>query len=328
MIVLANIDSKIWNIDLKTVEIISQIQKTGRLKIHLNSEGPCAESLGLYRLLDSICSEFNLLKRDVTILTCNQLESHSGYNIEIKPPLYIPATQAFAQINVLYTDKLFGLDFMHFGIFIARSNWIRLWLASQIWDQYQDVSIMTYHWKSGDEFHLEHIGVDDMLCWNASTVDGIRASKFLDQCPLDLSDQNSYPILSPQHLNICKLYHRFFVEIVCETNFSGTCFYPTEKIWRPLLMKTPFIVHGSVDYLRNLRKLGFQTFDAWWSEEYDDYGHDIRIRMILDLLAKLNSLSLVDLQRMHQDMLPVLEHNYCIFMQLKESDFPVAFHYV
>lgn len=328
MIVLPNIDSQIWNLDLKTVEMVAAIQRKHRLDINLNNEGPCAESLGLYRLLDAVCDDLGFPKRCVNILTCNQLESHPEYNIKINPPLYIPATQQFAGKIMPYMYKSFDIDFAHFGIFIGRSNWIRLWLSSHIWTQYREQSIITYHWQPGDDFHMVHIGIDDMLRWHASTVDAIKAGEFLKQCPLNLTEQNSYPILSPEHLDICKLYHRFFVEIVCETYFSGVSFYPTEKIWRPLLMKTPFIVHGAVDYLKNLRKLGFQTFDAWWSEEYDNYGHDNRVRKILDILIKLNNMSVHDIQSMHQEMLPVLEHNHNRFMQLRESDFAVAFNHV
>jgi hypothetical protein len=93
-------------------------------------------------------------------------------------------------------------------------------------------------------------------------------------------------------------------------------------------MKTPFVVHGSVDYLRNLRKLGFKTFNNWWSEEYDDYGHDNRVRKILNLIDNLQKLSLNDLESMYHDMLPTLEHNHHLFMNLKAENFKETFGYV
>jgi len=328
MIIVPNIDSKIWDPESMILDIVGEISQGHPVEISLNAEGPCAESLGLYRILDDICERFSYPREKITILTCNQVEYHPEYRIEIEPPLYIDATQEFAPTVQDYSSKSLQQDFRHFGIFIGRSNWIRLWLASVMREKYNHKTAMTYHWKLSDEFHSAHIGLDDMLRWNAGPADVARASEFLAQCPMGLTEQTSYPILSPEHLNICKIYHGFFLEVVCETYYSGRSFYPTEKIWRPLLMKTPFVVHGPVDYLRNLRQLGFRTFDAWWDEGYDDYGHGTRVEKILDLLDHLQAMSPEDLRSMYQNMLPTLEHNHQVFMSLRESDFAKAFGYV
>lgn len=327
MIVLPNIDGKIWNIDAKTAEIAQHMVTNNGVVISLNSEGPCAQDLGLYDLLDRLCSGFAIAKKSVIIHTCNQLETHPDYEIRRRPPLYVPETQEFATHSKLDSNKNFQPDFRYFGIFIGRSNWIRLWLAGAIWKDYHDHSLMTYHWRPNDEFHRAHLGLDDMLSWNASVDDVSTCCDFLHHCPLELMEVNKYPILSPQHLSICREYTRFFLEVVCETYYSGRSFYPTEKIWRPLLMKTPFIVHGPVDYLRNLRRLGFKTFEPWWDEQYDDYGHDNRVRRIISLLADIQRLSLQDLAVMHAEMAPILQHNHDVFMNLRPSDFPKVFNY-
>lgn len=324
---LPNIDSKIWNLEFVIIDIISEILAHQHVDICLNSEGPCAESLGLYRVLDGICEKFGLPKNRIRILTCNQIENHPEYAIKKYPPLYIPETQQFAQTSGISSDKNFASNFKHFGIFIGRSNWIRLWIAGVMRDKYKNKTMMTYHWKPNDEFHAAHIGLDDMLRWNAD-LNSIDAAKHLLQyCPLGLSEKNEYPIVSPAHLNICRVYPKFFLEVVCETYYSGMSFYPTEKIWRPLLMKTPFLIHGPVEYLRNLRALGFRTFETWWSEEYDNYGHDQRINRILNTVEQLQQLSIVELHGMYQDMMPALEHNHRVFMSLSPSDFGKVFHY-
>jgi hypothetical protein len=326
MIMVPNIDSKIWQPESMILDVIKEMSQGNPVKISLNNEGPCAESLGLYRILDDICARFNYPQEKITIQTCNQVEHHPEYRIEIAPPLYIDATQKFLPTVQAYTIKSFDQDFQHFGIFIGRSNWIRLWLASVLREKYN--TAMTYHWRPRDEFHDAHIGIDDMLRWNARPAELARVTEFLAQCPLHQAEQNSYPILSPEHLNICKIYHKFFLEVICETYYSGTSFYPTEKTWRPLMMKTPFVVHGPVDYLTNLKKLGFKTFDKWWSEEYDIYGHDKRVRKILDLIDKIQKLSLNDLQSMYHDMTPVLDHNWQVFMEMDSKKFKSTFSYV
>ena len=86
-------------------------------------------------------------------------------------------------------------------------------------------------------------------------------------------------------------------------------------------MKTPFIVHGPVGYLENLKKLGFKTFDRWWDEEYDNYSHDMRLRKILSLCDTLQTLSLSDMTAMYKEMIPVLEHNHRVFINLNSESF-------
>ena len=84
MILLENIDSKIWHIETKVVDMVKEYQDQGKLIISLNSEGPCCEALGLYKILDHMCEKFNIDKTNITIETGNQLESHQFYNIKIK----------------------------------------------------------------------------------------------------------------------------------------------------------------------------------------------------------------------------------------------------
>jgi hypothetical protein len=140
-------------------------------------------------------------------------------------------------------------------------------------------------------------------------------------------EQVTYPILTPSNLDICRYYHHFFCEIVCETYFTGNSFYPTEKIWRPLMMKTPFIVQGPQFYLDNLKKLGFKTFDRWWDEGHQHDPFDYQPKAILEIMERISSMSTVDLQTMYEDMLPTLQHNHDRFMELRDEEFPMIFGY-
>jgi hypothetical protein len=52
---------------------------------------------------------------------------------------------------------------------------------------------------------------------------------------------------------------------------SGITFFPTEKIFRPITGRRPFVVFGSTHFLNNLRELGFETYSECWDESYDQY---------------------------------------------------------
>lgn len=60
MITIPNIDGKIWNLEQHTIDIVDCVIKQQPVLIMLNNEGPDANELGLYSLLDNICSRYNL----------------------------------------------------------------------------------------------------------------------------------------------------------------------------------------------------------------------------------------------------------------------------
>jgi len=328
MITLPNIDGVIWNKEYRALEIVKELVSTGSCKISLNCEGPCAESLGLYNLLDFVCDQFCVEKKQIEIITCNQLEDHSDYRIKIQPPLYIKETQEFYKNNLSHFNEKHFSQIAPIGIFIGRSNFLRLQLASEIQRRYQRGVDMTFHYDRNIEFHAPHCGIENLINRNIDMQTVAICLDFLSQCPKKISSEKvSYPILTPQHLDICRYYHGFFCEIVCETYSMGKSFYPTEKIWRPLMMKTPFIVQGPMYYLYNLKKLGFQTFDRWWDEGHQHDPYDYQPEAILRLIDWIMSLSLNDLQKMYNEMKPILQHNHDRFMELQGKDFPKIFGY-
>ena len=73
------------------------------------------------------------------------------------------------------------------------------------------------------------------------------------------------------NLSLLKFYHQFQIEIVAETMCAGTTFFPTEKTFRPITGRRPFLIFGPLNFLNNLRNLGFRTYSECWDESYDQY---------------------------------------------------------
>ena len=94
----------------------------------------------------------------------------------------------------------------------------------------------------------------------------------------------------------------------------------TEKFWRAVATKTPFIVYGPQFFLRRLKSLGFKTFDRWWDEGYDEDPYLYSHNEIQKSIASIASLSISDLAAMYKEMEPVLEHNYSRMMELTYQD--------
>ena len=103
---------------------------------------------------------------------------------------------------------------------------------------------------------------------------------------------------------------KFDIQIVPETLFNTTKTHLTEKIFKPIVMKQPFIVVGCPESLRYLRSYGFRTFDGLWDESYDnEYDPDKRMDMIMDVIKYISNLNKEDYDLMMERVQHVVNYN-------------------
>ena len=99
--------------------------------------------------------------------------------------------------------------------------------------------------------------------------------------------------------------------VVTETVFYEDKLHLTEKIFKPIVTRRPFILVGGFGNLAYLKSYGFKTFDRWIDESYDnEQDPDIRIKLITDQLKILCSMPWTDLLKMHEEMQETLEFNH------------------
>jgi len=320
VIKIPTIDSKICHPNRVWKDLLDEFYACPpTIEISMIGEGPCLSSIGLYGILDIFCERFSYAKRRVKIITANMLEHHNEYLIVREHQKYeLQAVKAMPEIR---HDKIFDQEFKHFGHFIGHANKYRLQTASFLWNNFAHKTLQTFHCKMTDDYHREFLGIEDLMCSGAPFEEIRGAMDLIMAAPLTLDEINSYPILVPSNLNIVKAYPNFFVEVVNLTYFSGNVFYVDEKIWRPIAMRTPFIVQGPKDTIKNLRRLGFKTFDRWWDEGYSEDVEDCQMSGIKDVITTLSALDLDQIHGMYDDMRSTLEHNYENLMNLKDEDF-------
>ena len=100
-----------------------------------------------------------------------------------------------------------------------------------------------------------------------------------------------------------------FLHIVCETVVDRI--HLTEKIFKPIVLKQPFVLLNGAGGLEYLRSYGFKTFSDFWSEEYDTIDDlDQRLKAVSYIVNGVGSVSLDQLEKMRDKMKPILEHNY------------------
>lgn len=100
------------------------------------------------------------------------------------------------------------------------------------------------------------------------------------------------------------------IHIVAETVFDQNKIHLTEKIFKPIVMRQPFVVFAGAGSLAYLKKYGFKTFDSVWDESYDqETDHETRSNKILKLIANLYNQSEEQFKRIIEQCNGIVEHN-------------------
>jgi uncharacterized ubiquitin-like protein YukD len=93
-----------------------------------------------------------------------------------------------------------------------------------------------------------------------------------------------------------KPYNDTKFNLVAETNDTNNEVFITEKLWKPILAKQVFVVHGNLLYLQKLRELGFKTFGNYFDESYDlEIDQKVRIEKITKICGELLKINWQDL---------------------------------
>lgn len=105
-----------------------------------------------------------------------------------------------------------------------------------------------------------------------------------------------------------------------ETNQHNSipgAFLPTEKVGKTMLLRKPFLVYATQDYLKNLRSLGFKTFSDFWDESYDSEPDPWkRAWMINNIMHDIrHSYAQSQLELMLLQMAEITDHNHNLMMK-------------
>ena len=164
---------------------------------------------------------------------------------------------------------------------------------------------MTY-----DYLH-RHNMLDKGICsfvWKGISVDG-------------LEDSAGYRH-TVQPDDFYKIFDNTYYDLITETNTGLHCphewfedIFLTEKIWRSIYYKRPFLLIGNYQALNYLKDLGFETFnDILFDESYDsESNHEIRINRVLQenkRIVDTYSLDQIDKIINFSEMAQILDNNY------------------
>jgi len=120
-----------------------------------------------------------------------------------------------------------------------------------------------------------------------------------------------YPIYGKDQDIYEKPYNDTKYSLVSETNDTNDEIFMTEKIWKAIIAKHIFVVHGNFLYLQKLREMGFRTFVNYFNEDYDlEQDKAKRIDKIVGTCREILKKNWKDLYLQSQAL---RQHNYDTF---------------
>ena len=130
-------------------------------------------------------------------------------------------------------------------------------------------------------------------------------------------DQSLDSINANMHLGesakLLQLHKRSLISIICETRFDENEISVTEKTYKAIAYKHPFIIVGPKYFLRYMRTLGYNTFHPYINENYDDIEDPmLRFEAIISELKRLANLSMIELKELQCNLTDIVEHNHSI----------------
>jgi len=167
--------------------------------------------------------------------------------------------------------------------------------------------------KSGYTHENKTYSLSDYIDTNLMNKVGVTP-EYIDEIqktlPLNLDDPK------PKHLislfgSISSYYQSSLISIVTETNFEDTDIFNTEKIFKPMINRHPFILIGSYKTLEKLRELGYKTFSEFWDESYDDIEDPTeRLLKIVEICKDINNWSDQQKESFFYKSMTITNHNH------------------
>ena len=215
--------------------------------------------------------------------------------------------------------KQYNYDFISFNRIITNDRSYRIYFVSQLkaqgllshgqvsfnvtdnlFDDWQDeISDTNSKLSANAKQHIEqHMPGINKLVIDFSEIHGSASANILRTIDRVDTDDN--------RLNIDAFWH-----IVTETVFYYDKLHLTEKIFKPIVNKQPFMLLAAPGNLAYLKSYGFKTFDSVIDESYDTIqDNDRRTEAVVNQLYWYCNLTPGEKTDAMKQLEPIIQHNF------------------
>jgi len=298
-----------WNNPTEFQEQINQHPPGEPLELDLRNEAPCLKELGITDVLNTWVANRKISPDQVHLHRWTNPVEYVPYK-RIRPfpkdqiSLFFYMVRDFWQSWEPSLEQQLQYQRL-FGLFVGRmtaSRAVILYQTNVLSDNIftsRMKHVAPLPWTNQNEQKtLDNLSdwlcpkqQDEMFTWySKDVIPSVDGKSVRDQfiTPRSYIDTNT---------SLLQHYHKFAVEIVCETYTYGDTFFPTEKTTRPIMAAKPMIVFGPQYFLARLRSMGFRTYHDLWDESYDLYQGPKRWNLMQKSMSTLSDCSRVDQQK-------------------------------
>jgi len=237
-------------------------------------------------------------------------------------PILMHSERNSDEVNYLANHHFHPVHYFYHGL-IAR-DWFRHWkhYSTKRGDNASRLGLYARNASGSRVYRIELI--ERLFEYKEHVYYKTQPTMPKNDWPMNEIEYDSH---SSAHIEIqdCK---NFDIQIVPETLFHTTKTHLTEKVFKPIVMKQPFIIAGPPGSLAYLKSYGFRTFDSLWDESYDtETTPHKRMDKIMDVVKYLTSITDQNFNRIMDRAQSIVEHNHKLFFSAEfENDMLTELH--
>lgn len=245
----------------------------------------------------------------------------------VMQPLYIPAFEIEVSrqntwVKPEYKEEIIEKKFLCFNRvyrdhrFALLLEMARRDLLDQIAYSFSEIN----PWSQTDEFDkwvyrimplMSTLGIE----YSDEFVRSVKA-----KLPLKVDTDTFVNNLALDHKSLHDIYNRTGISIITETFFFEPELFLSEKTYKPIMYRQPFIILGRNGCLKTLREAGYLTFGAWWDESYDEIENDgERLKSVCNLIETISKWDMADMLKFRRAAKNICEHNYQTLVNLQSA---------
>lgn len=255
-------------------------------------------------LLTQIKTKFNLTNENFVIMDGGYLKnpdvSTVTYNFWEEQRLDSFSQPALENIDALRRYKFICMN--------RRPSPHRMALVTKLFDYRQEgILTLAKHGGFGESYYKQF---EQEFFKEFLELKNDYTENIFPKIPLVYNDGINPEVENPNYDDKIEKFHQSYLHIVTETHYDTDTLFLSEKIFKPMWHCQPFIVFGNPGTLKQLRKLGYKTFDEFIDESYDlEQDANKRLNMLTKSITDFISKSPDELTEIMKKMKYIFEHN-------------------
>jgi hypothetical protein len=254
----------------------------------------------------NICLENNFTPRlDIVIsnVYVNVVENSvdpGEYEIAIKPKQFLCFNKNHRLHRIALLGKILGKNLLDKSFYSMYGAWHQQdWLDHSL--ALVDLNLKSIFNKHKNIFPLH-----------------LNADKYTRENPLEVSDEDLYYFKNSYYSLVTEtLFYKDKIDPFSRMYEYGTAF--TEKTYKPIAVKHPFIIVSTPNFLKELCNLGFKTFAPYIDESYDtEHNDEKRLDMIVDEVYRLSRFTDEQWIEWQINVKDIVEYNYNVYKNMTD----------